>query len=341
MKKSYIVLLHIGYWLLYLLLFLLMLEAVNQGKFPRHVVLYNSPISIMAFIPAFIGFYTFYFTLFDRYFYKQKKFPFFIGVVSTCLVSTFLCEGLLSIFFQPMWINAGILVSTGIFIFILTLIHGTIGVVIRGFIVSYNDIRLKEQLNKKNYEMELALVKSQLNPHFLFNTINNIDILIEKDSKKASLYLNKLSEMMRYMLYESKTEKVSLSKELTYIEKYIELQKIRTSNQNYINYSVIGSSDKIVIEPMLFIPFVENAFKHSENKTIDEAINIHFEIGENKITFKCSNRYTKITKSDLEDGGLGNELMIKRLTLLYPKNHTLQIVNDNELYSVTLVIMLA
>src|ERR1044071_687955 len=114
--------------------------------------------------------------------------------------------------------------------------------------------------------MELALIKSQINPHFLFNTINNIDVLIAKDSAKASEYLNKLSGILRYMIYETRNEKISLAGELDYIEKYLELQKIRTANPDYVNFQISGEANNLKIAPMILFPFIENAFKHTENK---------------------------------------------------------------------------
>ena len=186
--------------------------------------------------------------------------------------------------------------------------------------------------------MELELIKSQINPHFLFNTINNIDVLIAKDAARASAYLNKLSDIMRFMLYETKTEKITLDKELTYIEKYIDLQKIRTSNMNYVNYYVVGDSSNLMIAPMLFIPFIENAFKHTENKKVENAINIKIIIEKEMIIFDCENYYTKETQVKPDQSGLGNELIQKRLTLLYPNKHTLEIINKNNTYKVKLVL---
>ena len=117
------------------------------------------------------------------------------------------------------------------------LICGIVALVIKGFITWFNEIKLKEALKEKNHEMEMALIKSQLDPHLLFNTINNIDALILKDAVAASDYLNKLSDIMRFMLYETKPDKILLSKEIEYIEKYIALQKIRTANRNYVHFT--------------------------------------------------------------------------------------------------------
>jgi sensor histidine kinase YesM len=105
------------------------------------------------------------------------------------------------------------------------MICGIVALVINGFITWFNEIKLKELLKEKNNEMEMAMIKLQLDPHLLFNTINNIDALILKDSATASDYLNKLSDIMRFILYETKTDKIPLSKEIEYIDKYIALQK--------------------------------------------------------------------------------------------------------------------
>src|SRR6185369_10818343 len=99
-----------------------------------------------------------------------------------------------------------------------------------------------------------------------------------RDAARASEYLNKLSDILRYMVYETKTEKIQLARELTYIEKYLELQKIRTTNPDYVNYSVTGEEGNLMIAPMIFFPFIENAFKHTENKKSSNSINIKISI---------------------------------------------------------------
>jgi LytS/YehU family sensor histidine kinase len=220
----------------------------------------------------------------------------------------------------------------------VSLLNGIIGLVMRGFISSYDDIKLKEDLNKKNYDMELALIKNQINPHFLFNTINNIDVLIQKDPIKASEYLNKLSDIMRFMLYETTADKIELAKELTYIEKYIELQKIRSSNPTYVNYLLEGNTNNLLIEPMLFIPFIENAFKHTENKSLENAISVKISIHKEMIIFECENKFTVNSQNNSENNGLGNSLIEKRLQLLYPNNHTLEITTENNIYKVKLTL---
>jgi two-component system, LytTR family, sensor kinase len=184
----------------------------------------------------------------------------------------------------------------------------------------------------------MALVKSQINPHFLFNTISNIDVLIEKDAPKASAYLNKLSDIMRFMLYETKSEQIPLQKEWAYLEKYIELQKIRMSNPDAVLYRLDGNVENVTIAPMIFIPFVENAFKYAEGIKENQTININISIKNDIISFLCENKYKTNAFVKNEFGGLGNDLIVKRLELLYADRHTLEIKDENEIYQIKLTI---
>ena len=338
MKKSVVILLHIIYWVMYLSIILTIIKLVNEAH-PVSIIWFNIFFS-SAVIPALLGFYSSYWFLFLRFLKRKKILGLLLSGILVYIISAFIQEIYLSIMpgpsiFCEQW-DSAIGITTALTL--IAFIHGIMGLVLQGFISWYGDIKLKEDLNKKNYEMELALVKSQINPHFLFNTINNIDALIAKDAASASTYLNKLSDIMRFMLYETKTEKIPLTKELTYIEKFIELQKIRTTNLHYVNYSVKGDASNLMIPPMLFIPFIENAFKHTENKKEENAINIHLAIDKNKLIFKCENNYNPHSQLIQDGNGLGSELIKKRLSLLYPDKHTLIITNNNDLYKVELTL---
>lgn len=346
MKKSAIIILHIGYWMLYMLLVISILLAMVRTNEYRSLsklsaLMFLSPLSLVIYLPAVTGFYTFYGILFNRFLYRRRIGKLILWGLSTALLCGLLPLGILSLSLVSPWgISGRWYELTGITVFLsmLALVHGIIALVMRGFITWYSEIRVKEALQRKNYEVELALIKSQLNPHFLFNTINNIDVLIEKDPVKASAYLNKLSAIMRFMLYESRTGDVPLEKELEYIEKYIELQRIRSSNPNYVQYRMEGDSGNWMIEPMLFIPFIENAFKHAELKKQYDAIRIDFFVDKKAISFVCENRYLTDQPATPEFGGLGNELIRKRLELLYPGRHELTIKREQGLYTVQLTI---
>ena len=295
-------------------------------------------------IPALVSFYIFYGLLFNRYL-SQKK----IGLLCMVGLLTILLAGFTGFAALNLITKGSILAFNGFveiglmicFMSILSLIHGIIALVMKGFISWYGDIKIKETLKQQNFETELALVKSQLSPHFLFNTINNIDVLIEKDAAKASAYLNKLSDIMRFMLYETKPEKIPLEKELTYIGKYIDLQKIRSSNHNFVDYQTVITAPHWLIAPMLFIPFIENAFKHAVNKKSDQTITIKIAASENRIDFYCENQFGGQPLQDETHSGIGNELIGKRLKLIYPSSHTLDIVQEKNVYKVNLSIYAA
>ena len=140
------------------------------------------------------------------------------------------------------------------------------------------------------------------------------------------------------MLYETKTEKIPVTKELSYIEKYIDLQKLRNSNPAFIDFRVIGKPGHHEIEPMLFIPFIENAFKHADNKKLVHAILVKFDFTGADIVFECSNKYSANKPKENDSFGLGNDLIEKRLALLYPRNHQLTITKDSNRYTVNLII---
>jgi sensor histidine kinase YesM len=342
MKKSIVILFHIGYWVLYLILVLFFFQVMrlNSPHKPALSQIFFSQASVFAFLPGLLGFYSFYLILFPRFLSRKKFIALFSIGIAFCFVSSLVTMILLSALFNAKWymLDYGQIIGMIIFLSLLTLVHGTIGLVLKGFITWFGDIKLKEELNKKNYETELALIKSQINPHFLFNTINNIDVLIEKNAAQASAYLNKLSDIMRFMLYETKAEKIPIENELAYIEKYIELQKIRTSNPKYVSYSVEGNLYGKMIAPMILIPFVENAFKHAENKKMENAIGISIAIEPDKITFQCKNNDDQVVQFKAEQSGLGNELIKKRLMLLYPDKHVLEINKENLSYQVKLII---
>lgn len=340
MKKIFIIILNIGYWLCYflLLMVILLLTVQPQKNFwQKEKYVAMGFIGVFTVLPAIISFYGSYFFLIP--FINQKKHKkFVIGVVLIMITS------ITTTFFSVMpFINPnltfkkiiGIALEVGIMLGILSVIHGTLGLVVKGFINWYQDIKWKEQITQKNLEIELALIKSQIDPHFLFNTLNNIDILIEKDAQKASLYLNKLSEIMRFMLYETKIERIPLQKEVEYITKYMDLQKIRTSNPDFATFSVEGNIQKHTIAPMIFIPFIENAFKYAPVLREGNVIEIQILVNNNSIDFFCKNKIQNMV-AQKDFGGLGNDLIQKRLELLYAKKQTLEVKQTHENYEVHL-----
>lgn len=344
MKRSFIVLIHIGFWACYMVLVFIVLgmkfggeQDVSEARILRSVQI----IAFFAFVPSLLSFYGFYFFVFPKNFQKKNLLLSFVyGVIISIAAGSIGLQILTSSMGGNCFDNQKEVTRSGIILFMsfIGFITGIVSLVVKGFITWFDEIKLKNNLQQRNHEMELALVKSQLDPHFMFNTINNIDVLILKDAPKASEYLNKLSEIMRFMLFETKTDSILLSKEIEYIEKYIELQKIRTANLNYISYNVTGTPKIHIIAPMVFIPFIENAFKHTTNKKLDNAITVNILITNEIIQLICINKFNANAPMKQENGGIGNDLIQKRLHLIYPEKHTLTITNQDNVYSVKLTI---
>ncbi|WP_237561886.1 sensor histidine kinase [Flagellimonas algicola] len=194
---------------------------------------------------------------------------------------------------------------------------------------------LRKKVESEKTSSELQFLKTQLNPHFLFNSLNAIYSLSAKSSKDTSEAIINLSELMRYMLYEADKDLVPLRKELEYIKNYVQLQRLRLSDSVNVKLKISGEDRNKVIPPLLFISFIENAFKYGtdyEGKTYVE-INLLIENG--SIYFRVENRigtYRKQKKSS----GVGLQNVKNRLNLLYPESHELEVKNDGETYCVTL-----
>jgi LytS/YehU family sensor histidine kinase len=199
--------------------------------------------------------------------------------------------------------------------------------------------QLKADLEIQNRKSELALLRSQVNPHFLFNTLNNIDALIRKDPDKASDSVMKLSGIMRYFIYEANTDKVPLQKEIDYLESFIELQRLRYKNQDFISYKKTGKAEGVLIAPMLFVPFVENAFKHGTRRNLAPGISIDLAINPAGIRLEVWNYFEGNGNGNNHIGpGIGLANVEKRLQLLYPGKHKLEIAKQEDRFFISLEI---
>lgn len=200
-------------------------------------------------------------------------------------------------------------------------------------------------LQKENAETEALFLKSQLNPHVLFNNLNNLYSFALHKSEHTAPMILKLAEIMRYMLYEANQDRVALSKELSYVENYIELQKIQLEGRGEIIYEVHGNAEALTIAPMMLISFIENCFKHSaETKTDGLRIIIRIEIKEGAIDLYTENSFEKQETDEtdqLQVGGIGLKNVERRLELIYPEKHQLIVKELRQLYIVNLSINLA
>jgi sensor histidine kinase YesM len=184
-------------------------------------------------------------------------------------------------------------------------------------------------------KVELNSLRSQVHPHFLFNTLNNLYSLTLTSSSSASLVVAHLSNLLRYMLYECTEQETSVSKEIQMLKTYVELEKLRYGNRLDVGFTVSGNTDQLAIAPLLLLPFVENSFKHGVSAQIDQCwISIHVHVKANSFTLQVSN--SRVERDENTIGGLGMENVRKRLKLLYPQTHQLQITEEAEVYIVRL-----
>jgi hypothetical protein len=202
--------------------------------------------------------------------------------------------------------------------------------------------KLQKELEKEKLNSELAFLKNQISPHFFFNTLNNIYSLISinaEDSQKAVL---RLSKLMRYLLYDSEHGNTKLSNEIDFMNNYIDLMKLRMNNKISLTVSFPEKYDDINIPPLIFIPFIENAFKHGISYREMSFIDIGMTSSKESISFRCSNSVVrKSEESETGHSGIGLENVTKRLNLLFPGKHELKINKSEKEFEVLLIINIA
>lgn len=218
------------------------------------------------------------------------------------------------------------------------LISGGLGSFYRFGIDWFRNQQVKTDLENKNLLSELKTLKSKLNPHLLFNTLNNIDTLIQTSPEQASSALSKLSDLLRYVVYETEQEEVPIRKEIDNLQKYITLEKMRIVHPDAVQFTS-KVSDETTIPPMLFFPFIENGFKHSNLNNPDQHLKISIIEAEGKLSFSCSNTINEYQRNDAASG-MGLTLAKKRLDLLFPGTHHLNLSKVDNTFFVNLEIQL-
>ena len=219
---------------------------------------------------------------------------------------------------------------------ILTLFCGILGLLYRFSIDWFNNLHVRKEIENVKLQSELQSIKSRLNPHFLFNTLNNIDTLIQTNPAQASAVLSMLSDLFRYVVYETEKEMIEIGKELEIITKYIDLEKIRLANPDAVSF-VCAVENDFLIPPMIFIPFIENAFKHSNLNDVNSRLAISLIEKNKELSFHCINSI-HTQENNSKEKGIGLQLIIERLKLLYPTNHSLQINRHTDEFEITLKI---
>lgn len=200
--------------------------------------------------------------------------------------------------------------------------------------------KLQEKMEREKLNAELALLKNQISPHFFFNTLNNIYSLVSINPEDAQKAIHKLSKLMRYLLYESEHGNTKLSREIEFMTNYIDLMKLRL-NEKILFTVEFNLKDDISVPPLLFIPFIENAFKHGISYREKSFISVNLSAGADSVSFRCVNSLVKGSEKDSSYSGIGLENVRKRLALLFPGKHELKIKKSDGEFEVLLKISLA
>lgn len=364
--KKLPIFLHIIAWTI---LFILPTYLLYLDSFHSTIDSFFLLMSMMQVIAYIIVFYINYFLLVPKLFFGNRKVAYFLSVLALIIIIGFLFESTRTIFEprhdfpmknetkmdiperfgKPPDIpdkaigpdkhdKGGPSMKRPIYDYLL------VSVMICGFGIGlrFSEKLIKNEKEKKESEKEklnseLAFLKNQISPHFFFNTLNNIYSLVQINSEDGQKAILQLSKLMRYLLYESEKGNIKLSQEIDFIKNYIELMKLRVSNKVDIFVSFPDKYPDKVIPPLLFIPFIENAFKHGISYLEASSISIVMKIDEEELFFWCSNRIIhKPDENSLTDSGIGLENVTKRLVLLFPDTHKLVIDQSENLYKVNL-----
>jgi two-component system LytT family sensor kinase len=197
--------------------------------------------------------------------------------------------------------------------------------------------RERKESENENLKSELSLLRSQISPHFMFNVLNSLTALARKKSDELEPIIIKLSQLMRYMLYDSGIDKVSLETEIEYLQNYIDLQKIRFGSSVKVNFDKNVLQPGFYLEPMLLIPFVENSFKHGTGMIMSPEISIALSNEKNKLHFIVKNKFAPNASEEKDaTSGIGLQNVKRRLELLYPGKYSLEVTQEKEWFIVKL-----
>lgn len=326
--KRLTIAIHILVWLLLLVIPYISTDQVFSSLDPasdvKYLLLCLSLSSVLL-----ITFYFNYYFLIPRFLFVKKGWLYFL-ILLLMIVVVFFLLGVIFIIsdFNPeTLVNTGTAVEKVIPVILINAITlWLLSIVLSILWTFYN--RLK-QAETERLSAQIASLKSQINPHFLFNTLNNIYATAIDTSPKAADMVDKLSEMMRYTMRDTQQDFVLLEDEINYISNYIELQRLRLDRSVKLEYSSLENIPALQIAPMLLIPFVENAFKHGVNSEQKSHIKIEITMNKNELQLSVINNKVNVQRNISESSGLGIENTKHRLNLIYPSRH-LQVINDTE-----------
>jgi two-component system, LytTR family, sensor kinase len=333
MKTKYIILSHITFWILAVFVQTLPVLSWDNPAEVRDTLIEEIFLTIF----CVLVFYCSYFFI-ARVLIKRKIFLFLL----IYLLFIFLFTLLIMRFYPPvlfMFINPMEEINYTFWFFSYIshfFVFGLWGTMFRFTINWFIGKQREKELEKQNIFSELNLLRSQINPHFLFNTLNNINSFIFREPDKTSFGISKLSDIMKYMLYDANADKVKLSDEINYIRNYIDLQKLRIKETDYIRFEVDGDTDGLMIPPMLLIPFVENAFKHGKKNVQGPGIFISLTVTGRTLDFRVKNYLLGSPPTFEKNGGFGLKNIKRRLELIYGYNYMLVCDEQDDMFVVSL-----
>lgn len=324
-----------------LLLFIIFFLGFQNiyGDFNGEGFLYACPVSILVFaIPIYLNIYW----LVPRFLYKAKRqlLYYWVSFLGVNLVSVLFGFIFLSPLYQQYGIHEFCIqdnhsvsfgnIAYGILVLLLSAGGCTSFELFRRWVVSDRKIM---ELEKTTMQTELQQLKKQINPHFLFNMLNNANILVKDAPNEASQILEKLDDLLRYQLNDSTRREVFLSADIQFLTSFLELEKVR---RDYFEYTIFqeGNIDNVCIPPLLFIPFVENAVKHNSDSDHLSYVHLYFSVHNKQLMFRCENSKPRIPVK--REGGIGLANVRRRLDLLYGSQYTLQIEDKEITYNVNL-----
>jgi two-component system, LytTR family, sensor kinase len=298
---------------------------------------------IIAFIYLMAVFYLFYLVIVPMFLYRRKitgffGISFFVVLIMPFFGYTFLflARALFDGTFQNFYHDYSLRMHLSGYYPVLT--AAVFGSFFSMIIKWFTTMNQKAELDRQKLAVELDLLKSKLNPHFLFNTLNNIDSLIHQNPSEASAALIRLSDMMRYLTYETSSEVVDLKREIEYIRNFIELYRMRIKSPEDIRFEVTGD-DNVMISPALFVPLLENAFKYASFRTKKPCVDIKLSSNDGTVVFEISNFYEMNANGSKDShSGYGIMNLKKRLELTYPDRYKLIIESGDTLYHVKLTL---
>ena len=327
---------HLGGWLAFLLM--LVTTEMRTGAYPFLVSLSSQFINVVFF--ALIVYLNLLY-LFPQYLKRGRIWAYLTLLIGAALVLTPLKLVLKYILFSKTGgMRRDILENLDTYFLSMFLVAAlaTIGKIMVDWIVQNFK---REQAQTESMQSELKFLKSQINPHFLFNTLNSLYALTLKKDDKAPDIVIKLSEMMRYMLYECNEPKVPLRKEINYLQNYLDLERLRQRKGIDISLQVNGRAGDQVVAPLMFIPFLENSFKHGVNTNIkDGFVSARLDVHRQEVVFTLTNSKGSVMPTQIHgnrpSGGIGLVNVRRRLELLYPAAHELKVSETPSTYTVSL-----